>query len=108
MSLKDQIAEDISGVFLVTDDFATEHTIKFGDKEFVAKCVIDEDTLQEKVDAAAQGVYIGEKLVYIASTHFDGKPAIGSRMVIDGQTWWVRNVIDSIGMYEIRLGVNRT
>ena len=104
MSLQDQIFADIDAVFLNTDEFATEHEIN----GIMLKCVVNDDLLLERSDAAAQGVYLGEKLIFLNASLLPGKPAIGSRMTVDGKPYFVRNLVENMGMYEIRLGANKT
>lgn len=104
MSLKDQFFSDIDAVFVNTDEFATTHDIN--GKQL--PCVVDDDLLLERSDAAAQGVYLGEKLIRVKASLLPGRPAIGGLFKLDGKSWYVRNVAENIGMYEIRLGASIT
>jgi len=104
MSLKDQIADDIENVFLNTDEFATTHVIN----GITMPCVVNDDLLLERSDAAAQGVYLGEKLIFINASLLPGKPAIGGRFTFDGKPYTVINVVENMGMFELRLKANKT
>ncbi len=104
MSFRDQIFADIGSVFINTTDFATTHDIN----GIMVPCVVDDDLLLERSDTAAQGVYLGEKLIRLKASLLPGKPVISARMTFDGKPWFVRNVAESMGLYEIRLGANKT
>lgn len=104
MSLKDQFFADIDAVFLNNDEFATMHNINGK----VMPCVVDDDLLLERSDAAAQGVFLGEKLIRIKASLLPGKPAATMPIKLDGVTWRVLTVVENFGMYEIRLGANKT
>ena len=103
MTFKELAASDIDAVFLNSDEFA--NTVIFNGIEL--KCVIDDDRLLERNDTAP-GVYLGERLIFTKSSDLPGKPAVGSRATIDGRAWFVTSVTDNAGMYEIRLGANKT
>ena len=104
MSLKDQIAADIDAIFLNTDDFADKVTLN----GITLKCVIDDDRLLNRTDLQAKGVYLGERLIFVKASDLPGKPAVGARIELNGKPWFVSNVTENMGMYEIRIGANKT
>lgn len=104
MALKEQIHDDILGVFLNTDDFAEEHVVN----GITLRCVVDDDRLLERSDKQAQGVYLGEKLLFVNAGDLPGKPAVGGPLELDGRVYYVNGCIESMGMYEIRIGANMT
>ena len=108
MSLRDQIFDDIDGVFLNADDFAEEAIVNIGGKDYQVMVVQDDDTLLERTDAAAQGTYLGEKLIFIKAADIPGRPAVGARITLNGESYFVTNCVNNFGMYEIRMGANRT
>lgn len=104
MSLKEIMAEDVRNVFFSQDDFGETHTIN----NITCSCVLDDDRLIERTDAAAIGTHLGERLLFVASSLLPGKPAVGNPLTLDGKKWIVRGVADNAGVYEIRLGANKT
>jgi len=104
MSLKELIFNDIDSVFLNLDDFAEEHEVN----GITLLCIVDDDRLIERTDAAAQGTYLGEKLLFLKASDLPGKPSVGFRMTLDGELYYVRACAENMGMYEIRLGTTRT
>ena len=103
MSFKDMVAADIDRVFLNTDVFAEELELN----GIALKCVIDDDRLLERTDASL-GVYLGERLVFVKASDLPGKPAVGARVTMNGRAWFVSSVTENVGMFEIRLGANKT
>ena len=104
MTLKEQIITDIDDVFLDYDDFATYHMIN-GEKIL---CVVDDERLIKRQDAAAQGTYLGEKLIFVKQSDLGGRPAVDSRMEFDGKPLYVRSVAGTDDLLEIRLGATKT
>lgn len=104
MALKDDILSDIDSVFLNTDDFAGEHEIN----GISVICVVDDDRLLERTDKAIQGTYLGEKLLFVKASDLPGRPAIDSRLTLDGKPWYVRTCIENMGMLEIRLEASKS
>lgn len=105
MSLKDQFAADIDNVFLNTMDFADTIILN----GITLNAVIDDDRLLE-LSSQAPGVYFGERMVYVKAADLPGKPAVNSRVKIDGDnaTYYVTRVTDNMGMYDIFLGAHKT
>jgi len=104
MNLKDQLFTDIDDVFLCTDEFAEEVTIN----GITLKCVPDDDVLTENSNAAARGTFQGERLIFVKASDLPGRPAVDSRVTYQGEPYFVKNCIENFGMFEIRIGANRT
>lgn len=109
MTLKDCVFDDIDNVFLNADEFAEDCALQIGGKEIQAKIVRDDDALLERTDAAAQGTHLGESLIFIKASLLSGRPAVGARLTLNGDSsWFVRSCLSNMGMYEIRIGKNKT
>ena len=108
MTFKAQVLSDIENVFINLNEFGEECTIIIGSTEIAAHIVRDDDTLRERSDSAAQGIYLGEKLIFIKAETLPGRPAIGSRLTLDGKAYMVNSCVESMGLYELRVGANKT
>jgi hypothetical protein len=104
MTLKDQIFADIDSVFLNVAEFGEEVTIN----GIALICVSDDDVLLERADAAAQGTYRGERLIFVKAADLPGRPSVESRVTFRGEPYFVHECRENMGMYEIRMGANRT
>jgi hypothetical protein len=110
MTVRDQIFRDIDTVFLNPEEFATSHTISVAfDGNNPILLVTDDDRLVDRTDASTAGTHLGEVLIFVKASDLKGKPAPKSRVTVEGgRNWYVRNVVDNFGMYEIRLGADQT
>jgi len=104
MSFKDQAYADIDNVFLNTDEFAYDVTIN----GIELKCVPDDDVLSERTDERAVGTYRGEHLLFVKAADLPGKPSVESRIVFQGEPYFLLGCREDMGMYELRIGSNRT
>ncbi len=109
MSLKDVIDADINSVFFNTDEFADYYNVEnFG----WIPIVQDHDRILEKTDISAFGTELGEGLIFVQVRHMPDKPLAGDSMFITDKTgkkadWYVGNIIENSGVYEIRLYRNK-
>jgi hypothetical protein len=113
MSLRETIFADIDRVFMNTSEFAEDVTVKIGGMEIEAKIVRDDDLLQERADAAAQGIHLSDRLIFIKASLLPGRPIpgtgnSGTRVEIDGKPYFVKSCIENFGMYDITIGANKT
>ena len=108
MTFKDQAFKDIDGVFLNTDEFAFDVKIDVNGQLIDLKCVPDDDRLVDRTDMATVGTALGERLIFVKASDLPFKPMPGARVEYDGKDWFVKSVTDNYGMFEIRLGKEKT
>lgn len=102
MSLfKDFVISDLD-TFLNLEEFAYDHIID--DKKI--KCVLDSDIFQERRasgdEKRAGGVYEDVISLFVKMEDIT-KPKISDRMMVDGEFYTVKNVIETDGLFEIQL-----
>ncbi len=97
--LKDQIINDIQGVFLDSDEFGDTHNIDGTDKTVI----VDDDLLEQK--KMQHDLYQAELLFHIASSDID-KPEPGQSMLFDDKSYRVLSAIENDGMYTVTLHRN--
>lgn len=107
MSFKDQVAMDIQGVFINPLEFADKHTI---DGVTDVDCVLDSDVFAERtgLDQAYEydGVFVTDKMLYIAESFFSQRPVEGQEMQVDDDYYYVKKVGAQMGVLEITLRQN--
>ena len=103
MNFKEMVANDIGNVFLNIDEFGTTHT--FNGREI--KCVIDEESFQEKEingKITIEGGFYKEGItVFIDKKSLKYKPEGNMRIDFDDKEWIVANCKENFGMYELDL-----
>lgn len=100
MSLKDLIASDLNSVFFLIDDLAGMYNVDGREIPVVQ----DDNRILEKTDISALGTSLGEGLIFIKAADMPRLPLGGDRIKINGKEWYVRNAVDNLGVYEIRIG----
>lgn len=108
MSFKDQVAKDITAVFINPLEFADLHNIDGQD----VMCVVDDDIVQERTggDQSMEydGVFFTEKMLYIKEDFFLQPPIKDERIRLDGDIFTVQQVSNNMGMLEIELRQDST
>nr|DAY60721.1 MAG TPA: Gifsy-2 prophage ATP-binding sugar transporter-like barrel, 4 helix bundle.7A [Caudoviricetes sp.] len=102
MNLKAIIEQDLQNVFFNTNEFAEVHFLD--DKEI--PIIIDEDEIQKRRIQAAEGTYVGEKLVLVEAKYFKRKPVEGRSLKLDHKEYFIASCKEVDGIFEITLGVN--
>lgn len=106
MSFKEIIADDVHETFLNTAEFSDTHTINGVDMP--AQIDVNEQIEREKRMAQnVDGVYMNQKLLYVAASDFGAMPAQGSIIKIDGKIYRVADAVDEGGVYSITIEANR-
>lgn len=106
MSFKDIIASDIHQTFLNTEEFSDMHTVN--GKEMAVQIDSNEQIEREKRFAQnMDGLYLNQKLIYVAASDYGPLPKQGSIISLDGRTYRVADAIDEYGVYSITLEANR-
>lgn len=105
-AFKDVIAEDIHRTFLNTDEFSDIHMIN--GKEMPCQLDSNEQIEREKrMNQNIDGVYLNQKLIYVAALDYGPMPKQGSLVTMDGRKYRVADAIDEGGVYSITLEANR-
>lgn len=110
MSFKDAAAADIKNVFINNLEFATEHLID-GEPVLV---VIDDDVVDNRQGRRgggmpyADGVFLAQKLLYVAKSDLPRAPVRGELLNLDDEDYLVDKVNDNFGVLEITIEANET
>jgi len=108
MSLfKDLYRADVHNVFLNTDEFSDTHNINGTDMP-VQIDSIEQIEREKRQNQNMDGVYVQQKLVYVAASDFGPLPKQGALFKLDGRTYRVEDAIDEDGVYSITIGANRS
>lgn len=102
MTFKEQLNIDLCQTFFNTNEFAELHEL--GGKN--VPLIIDEDEITERKLKAAEGTYIGEKLILVEIKYFKRIPAEGRSITLDNQEYFVVSCKEADGLLEMVLGVN--
>lgn len=104
---KDMIASDIKSVFLNKEEFSDEHMVN--GKLMI--CQIDENEAIERQQRSSKihedGLYVKQKLLYVAAADFGKLPYIGRLIDLDGNNHRVVDAIEESGVFSITLEANR-
>ena len=105
-AFKDIIAEDVHRTFLNIDEFSDIHVVN--GKEMPAQVDTNEQIEREKrMNQNADGVYLNQKLIYVAADDFGALPRQDSILKLDGKTYCVADAVDEYGIYSITIEANR-
>ncbi len=99
MSFKEQLKSDLS-IFFNDNEFGEDHIIN-GKK---LNIVIDNDKLEEGKIKNLDGITKEEILYYVKADDFGELPDIDDQQKFDGRFMFVKNAMESNGIYEITLG----
>ena len=104
-TFKEQLASDVGDVFLNLEEFGELHTID--DREMAI--IIDNNELLERQGQGqyADGIYAGQKLIYVAAADFGPPPAHGSFLTIDDGAYTVVEAVAEGDIYAIVVEANR-
>lgn len=106
MTFKDIIAEDVHRTFLNIEEFSDTHTIN--GKEMPCQVDTNEQIEREKrMGQNVDGVYMNQKLIYVAASEFGAMPKQGSILKMDGKTYRVADAVDEYGIYSITIEANK-
>lgn len=106
MTFKEIIKNDVSHVFMNTDEFSETHTIN--GKEMPVQIDSNEQIEREKrMNQNMDGIYKNQKLIYVSAEDFGALPKQGAMLNMDGRMYKVEDAIHEDGVYSITLGANR-
>ncbi|WP_068783217.1 hypothetical protein [Paenibacillus phocaensis] len=103
MNFKDYIALDIDGVFFNPDEFADEVLIN-GERKIVT---IDDEQLKKRAEKEYFGVTTGMLLYFIPVASLPEKPEVGQTQFFNKKLYYIDDVKEAGGVYEIVLNQNR-
>lgn len=106
MGFKEQVAADLSTVFL--------NTAEFGDLRSIDGATAVRTVLADEVDSpragtgttdnpGPDGVFAVDSVLYVRVSDLPARPAVGARMSVDGKLGNVVRVAEDEGLFSIRL-----
>lgn len=106
MSFKDIIADDVHGVFMNPEEFSEMHTIN--GIEMTVQIDSNEQIEREKrFNQHMDGIYLNQKLIYVAASDFGPLPKQGSILTLDKRTYRVADAVSEDGIHSITIEANR-
>ena len=106
MSFKDIIADDVHGVFMNPEEFSEMHTVN--GIEMAVQIDSNEQIEREKrFNQHMDGIYLNQKLIYVAASDFGPLPKQGSILTLDKRTYRVADAVSEDGVYSITIEANR-
>lgn len=106
MTFKERVQRDIKNTFLDLKVFGEEHIIS----EKPMTIIIDENELMERKKRQGDhmdGMYVNQKLIYVAASDFGALPKQGSKLFIDRQLYTVKDAVSEDGIYSITIEANK-
>lgn len=105
-AFKDIIARDVHQTFLNIDEFSDIH--KVNGKEMPVQIDTNEQIEREKrMNQNADGIYMNQKLIYVAASDFGPMPKQGAILNLDGKIYRVADAVDEYGIYSITIEANK-
>lgn len=106
MTFKDIIANDVHQTFLNIEEFSDMHIVN--GVEMPVQIDSNEQIEREKrYSQNIDGMYLNQKLIYVAASDYGPLPKQGSMVTLDGRKYRVADAIDEYGVYSITLEANR-
>lgn len=106
MSFKDIIEDDVHGVFMNPQEFSEMHTVN--GVEMAVQIDYNEQIEREKrFNQHMDGIYLNQKLIYVAASDFGPLPKQGSILTLDKRTYRVADAVSEDGVYSITIEANR-
>ncbi len=96
MNFKEQVAADISAVFLNPDEFGEAHVI---DGKSVT-CVIDQNT-DGKLVGDTEGLFVVTKRIMVRDGYLAKEPRQGKQIMVDNTPYTCLSISHEIGLLSI-------
>lgn len=108
MTFKELLNSDVEKTFMNVDEFSEMHVVN--GKEMPV--TIDNHELIERKKRVSRnenmdGIYVGQKLIYVAASDFGPLPKQGSYLTLDGLKYQVDEAVSEMGMYSITIRENK-
>ena len=108
MTFKEAVRDDISSVFMDTDEFAAIHTLN--GKQIPV--IVDNNEMierEKKMKSNMDGVTVKTTLIYVKARDYGGGlPPVGYAITLDGAHFRVTDATNEDGVYSIHLEMNRS
>lgn len=101
-SFKDIIKQDIKNTFMNNDEFSDKHLID-GKELSVIVDGIELLEREKKLKDKAEGLFLKQKLIYVAAEDFGPLPRIGRIIKLDKSDYKILDAIVENGMYSLTL-----
>lgn len=101
-SFKDIIKQDIKNTFMNGDEFSDKHVIDGKEMSVIVdgfELLEREKKLKDKTD----GLFLKQKLIYVAAEDFGPLPSIGRVIKLDKSNYRIIDAIAENGMYSLTL-----
>lgn len=106
MSFKEILNSDVHEVFMNVDEFSDLHMVN--GKEMPVQLDTNEQIEREKRSSQnVDGIYVNQKLIYVATSDFGPMPKQGSTLNLDGKIYRVADAVDEGGIYSITIEANK-
>ncbi|MCI7097820.1 MAG: hypothetical protein MR966_02690 [Lachnospiraceae bacterium] len=106
MGFKDVIRKDVHEIFMNEDEFSEEHILN--GKTMPVQIDSNEQIEREKrINQHMDGIYLNQKLIYVAASDYGPLPKQGSVINFDGKIYKVADAVAEDGIYSITLEANR-
>ena len=102
MTFKEIIASDVHGVFLNCSEFSEVHTIN-GVQMPAQEDSIEQIEREKRMAQHMDGIYLNQKLIYVAASDYGPLPKQGSLITYDSRKYKVADAIAEDGVYSITL-----
>lgn len=106
MSFKDIIKSDVHDVFMNPDEFSEMHAVN-GVRMPVQIDSNEQIEREKRINQSMDGIYINQKLIYVAASDFGPLPKQGTILSLDTKIYKVADAIAEDGIYSITLEANR-
>ena len=106
MTFKDIMKADVHEVFMNVDEFSDTHMVN--GVEMPVQLDTNEQIEREKrMSQNVDGIYVNQKLIYVAASDFGAMPKQGSTLNLDGKIYRVADAVDEGGIYSITIEANK-
>jgi hypothetical protein len=106
MTFKEIIANDVHEVFLNANEFSDAHIIN-GVKMPCQEDSNEQIEREKRMSQHMDGIYLNQKLIYVAASDYGPLPKQGSMITYDGRKYKVADAIAEDGVYSITLEATR-
>ena len=106
MTFKEIIAADVHDVFMNTDEFSDMHMVN-GVRMAVQIDSNEQIEREKRMNQHMDGIYVNQKLIYVAASDFGNLPAQGSKLILDGKMYTVSDAVSEAGIYSITIEANK-
>lgn len=103
---KEAFEEDIKNVFFNLDEFSETRKIN-GVEMQVQIDDIEQIKREKKMNQNMDGIYVNQKMIYVAAEDFGPLPKQGSLLTMDKRTFKVKEAVEEGGVYSITIEAAR-